>query len=165
VFPAPKGLGGQELPSIAELLKRSGDNRRGAEVFRRDTVACIRCHKVNEEGIEVGPALTEIGTKLGRDALFESILDPSAGVAFGYEAWQLELKDGDEPFGIIVSETADELSLKAQTGVVSRYRKSEIVRREKQKLSIMPAGLEQGMSVQDLVDLVEYLSSLKKAGP
>ena len=109
--------------------------------------------------------MTEIGTKLGRDALFESILDPSAGIAFGYEAWQLELKDGDEAIGMIVSETADEVSVKAQTGIVSRYRKSDVVRREKQAVSMMPAGLEGGMSVQDLVDLVEYLSSLKKAGP
>ena len=44
----------------------------------------------------------------------------------------------------------------------SRYKKSEIDRRTKQKLSIMPAGLEQTMSTEDLVDLVEYLSSLKK---
>ena len=53
--------------------------------------------------------------------------------------------------------------MKSQGGIVTRYRKSEIAKREPQKLSIMPAGLQQILSTEDLVDLVEYLSSLKKA--
>ena len=64
---------------------------------------------------------------------------------------------------MIVSETADEITVKAPSGFVARYKKSDIAKREQQKLSIMPAGLEQTMSTQDLVDLVEYLSSLKTA--
>ncbi|HVV73636.1 MAG TPA: hypothetical protein VHI52_19355, partial [Verrucomicrobiae bacterium] len=59
--------------------------------------------------------------------------------------------------------TPDELAVKAVGGVVTRYKKADIARRTQQKLSIMPAGLEKTMSTQDLVDLVEYLSSLKKA--
>ena len=58
---------------------------------------------------------------------------------------------------------ADELAVKTQGGIVIRYKKSDIAKREQQKLSIMPAGLQQTMSTRDLVDLVEYLSSLKKA--
>ncbi len=68
-----------------------------------------------------------------------------------------------KPSGLIVSESADELTMKAQTGIVSRYRKAEIAKRQQMKTSIMPTGLQQAMSTQDLVDLVEYLSSLKKA--
>src|SRR5262249_42247821 len=131
--------------------------------FRRETVGCIRCHQINGEGVDFGPNLSEIGTKLGKDAIYESILDPSAGISFGYEAWQIELQNGDEVFGLIASETADEVAVKIQTRVVNPYKKSDVIKREKQKLSIMPAGLQQTMSTQDLVDLVEYLSSLKKA--
>jgi putative heme-binding domain-containing protein len=126
-------------------------------------VGCIKCHQVNGEGIDFGPSLSEIGTKLGKDALYESILDPSAGISFGFEAWQIELKSGDEAFGLLVSDTADEIAVKSQGGIVTRYKKSEVTKREQQKLSIMPAGLPQAMSVADLVDLVEYLASLKKA--
>jgi putative heme-binding domain-containing protein len=150
------------LVPISELVKRKGDPQKGVAVFRREMVGCFKCHQINGEGVEFGPNLSEIGTKLAKDALYESIRDPSAGISFGYEAWQLDLKNGDDAFGLIVSETADELSLKAVGGIVSRYKKSEIARRTKQKLSIMPAGLEQTMSTEDLVDLVEYLSSLKK---
>jgi len=162
VLPLPSSQGAEPLPPVGELVKRKGDASKGAAVFRRDTVACIKCHQVAGEGVDFGPALSEIGTKLGKEALYESILDPSAGISFGFEAWQVELKSGDEAYGLIASETEDEIAVKTQNGVVSKYRKADIQSREKMKLSIMPAGLQQSMSTQDLVDLVEYLSSLKK---
>ena len=62
-----------------------------------------------------------------------------------------------------MSDTADEIAVKSQGGIVTRYKKSEVTKREQQKLSIMPAGLQQTMSPEELVDLVEYLASLKKA--
>ena len=138
------------------------DPVRGAEVFARPTVGCINCHQVNGNGTDFGPNLSEIGTKLGKDAIYESILDPSAGISFGFEAWSIELKNGDENFGLITSETNDEISLKSQNGITTKYKKSDIAKRQKQTLSIMPAGLQLTMSTEDLVNLVEYLSSLKK---
>jgi len=165
VLPLPQGRRNvQPLPPISELIKMPGDAKRGAEVFRRDAVGCIKCHQVNGEGIDFGPSLSEIGTKLGKDALYEAVFDPSAGISFGFEAWQIELKSGDEAYGLIVSDTAEEIAMKTQGGIVTRYKKSDVAKREQQKLSIMPAGLQQVMSTEDLVDLVEYLSSLKKAG-
>ena len=163
LLPPPRGQNTQPLPPMAELLKMKGDAARGAQVFTRPEVNCIGCHRVNDKGVDFGPALSEIGTKLGKDALYEAILDPSAGIAFGYEAWQIELKSGDEAYGLIVSETADELTIKDVKAIPTRIKKSEIVKRQQLKTSIMPAGLQQTMSTQDLVDLVEYLSSLKKA--
>jgi putative heme-binding domain-containing protein len=163
LLPLPKSLNSGPLPPISELIKLQGDRVRGAVISRRETVGCFKCHQINGEGTDFGPNLSEIGTKLAKSAIYESILDPSAGIAFGYEAWDLELKNGDDAVGLIVSETADELALKAVGGIVSRYKKADIARRTKQKLSIMPAGLEQTMSKDELVDLVEYLCSLKKA--
>ncbi len=164
ILPLPQGLDAHPLPPISELVKLTGDAMNGAAVFRRDTVACNQCHQVNGEGIDFGPGLSEIGTKLGKAALYESILNPSAGISFGFEAWQINLKNGDEAYGLLVSETADELAIKAAGGIVTRYKKDDIASRAQQKLSLMPAGLQQAMSRQDLVDLVEYLSSLRKAG-
>jgi putative heme-binding domain-containing protein len=163
VLPPPQGRNAQPLPPISELIRRQGDAKRGAEVFRREAVGCINCHQVNGVGVDFGPSLSEIGTKLGKDALYEAILDPSAGISFGFEAWQIELKSGDEAYGLIVSDTTDEIAVKSQGGIVTRYKRSEVSKREQQKLSIMPAGLQQTMSTEDLIDLVEYLSSLKKA--
>jgi len=163
LLPLPQGQNAEPLPPISELVKKPGDAKRGAEVFRRDLVGCIKCHQVDGEGIDFGPNLSEIGTKLGKDALYEAVLDPSAGISFGFEAWQIELKDGHEAYGLVVGETAEEIAVKTQGGIVTRYKKSDVAKREQQKLSIMPAGLQQTLSTEDLVDLVEYLSSLKKA--
>jgi putative heme-binding domain-containing protein len=165
LLPLPATQNAEPLPPISQLLKMSGDPTPGAAVFRRDNVGCIKCHQVRGDGVDFGPNLSEIGTKLGKDALFESILDPSAGISFGYEAWQIELKNGDEAYGLIPSETEDELTMTAVGGVTARHKKADIAKRTKQKLSIMPAGLQQNMSTQELVDLVAYLATLKKTGP
>jgi putative heme-binding domain-containing protein len=163
LLPPPQSRNTETLPPLAELSQKKGDPARGAQVFARPEVGCINCHRINDQGADFGPGLSEIGTKLGKDALYEAILDPSAGIAFGFEAWQLELKSGDEAYGIIVSETADELTLKDTKAIPTRIKKSDITTRQQLKTSIMPAGLQQTMSMQDLIDLVEYLSSLKKA--
>jgi len=162
VLPLPAGQNNQPLPPVSELMNRKGDAVAGERVFNSPTVGCANCHRINGQGTDFGPDLSEIGTKLGKDALYESILDPSAGISFGYEAFQLQLKSGDEAYGLMASETADEIAIKAVGGIVTRYKKSDVVKKEQMKLSIMPAGLQQTMSTQDLVDLVEYLSSLKK---
>jgi putative heme-binding domain-containing protein len=163
VLPAPRGRNAQSLPSLPELLKMRGDISRGARVLTRPEVSCISCHRINDKGADVGPALSEIGAKLGKDALYEAILDPSAGIAFGYEAWQIALKSGDDAYGIVVSDTDDELIIKDAKAIPIHIKKSDILSRRQLKVSLMPAGLQQTMSTQDLVDLVEYLSSLKKA--
>ena len=161
LLPPPSSADAKPLPSISELLKLKGDPANGAAVFRRENVGCIKCHQIKGEGTDFGPNLSQIGTKLGKDALYESILEPSAGISFGYEGWQLQLKNGDDASGIIVSETGDEVALKAVGGIVTRYKKSDIAARTQQKLSPMPADLQRTMTAQELVDLVEYLATLK----
>jgi putative membrane-bound dehydrogenase-like protein len=161
LLPAPSSADSKPLPPVAELLKLKGDSANGAGVFRRETVGCVKCHQVKGEGTDFGPNLSQIGAKLGKDALYEAILEPSAGISFGYEGWQLQLKSGDDASGLIVSETEDELALKAVGGIVTRYKKSDIATRTQQKLSVMPADLQRTMTAQELVDLVEYLTTLR----
>ncbi len=162
LFYSSPGQGDKALPPVAELLAMKGDARRGAEVFSRETVGCAKCHVVNGQGVDFGPALSEIGTKLPKDALLESILDPSAGISFGFESWTIETKSGEELFGLIVSETGEDVSVKTVGGAVTKLKKSEVAKRQQSKLSAMPAGLQQAMTTQELADLLEYLTTLKK---
>lgn len=151
------------LPPVSELARRTGDPVKGAQIFRRAEAACITCHQVNGEGVDFGPKLSEIGSKLGKDALYDAILEPSTGISFGYEAWSFTFKNGDEAFGILASETEGEIAMKSLGGVVIKYRTVDVVKREKQAASIMPEGLATALSATELVDLVEYLSTLRKA--
>ena len=63
---------------------------------------------------------------------------------------------------LIASETADEVAVKAVGGLITRLKKADLASRQPSKLSIMPAGLQAQLTTQELVDLVEYLSLLKK---
>ena len=161
VLPLPKAADGSALPSMGELVRLRGDAGKGGEVFRSEQAACIKCHRVGNEGVEFGPALSLIGAKLGRQALYESILDPSAGISFGYEGWTFEVRGGEELVGLLASETAEEVVVKQQTGAQVKLKAGDVIRREKSKLSVMPAGLGQILTRQQLVDVVEYLTTLK----
>ena len=150
---------GKPLPPISELAMQPGSAVKGKQVFLQ---TCSVCHQVGKEGANFGPALTQIGSKLTKDALYVSILHPDAGISFGYEGYLVKLKDGSEVAGIIASETEDEIELVSPGGMKNRYEKSKIASRTQMENSIMPSNLQQSMSEQELVDLVEYLYSLKK---
>ncbi|WP_242922105.1 PVC-type heme-binding CxxCH protein [Pontibacter liquoris] len=150
---------GKPLPPISELAMRPGSEVKGKQVFLQ---TCSVCHQAGKEGTAFGPALTQIGSKLTKDALYVSILHPDAGISFGYEGYLLKLKDGSEVAGIIASETEDAIELVSPGGIKNRYEKAKIASKTQMEHSIMPANLQQGMSEQQLVDLVEYLYSLKK---
>jgi putative heme-binding domain-containing protein len=158
----PATAGGEPLPPIAELVKRTGDAARGKELFA-GVGTCAKCHKVKGEGKEVGPDLSEIGTKLSKEALYLSILDPSAGVSFNYETWALRTIDGTILTGILVSQTDDMVELKTAESIVHKLAKDDIDQMKKSPLSIMPADIPKLLKAQDLVDIVEYLATLKKA--
>ena len=157
----PATAGGEPLPPIAELVKRSGDAARGKELFA-GVGTCAKCHKVKGDGKEVGPDLSEIGSKLSKEAMYLSILDPSAGVSFNYETWALRTFDGTVLTGILVSQTDAGVELKTAEAIVHKLLKDDIEQMKKSSLSIMPADIPKLLKAQDLVDIVEYLGTLKK---
>ena len=84
LFPIAATKDNRPLPAMSNLVKKSGDIANGKIIF--DGVGtCAKCHVVSGKGIEVGPNLTEIGTKLTKLAMYESILFPSAGISHNYE--------------------------------------------------------------------------------
>lgn len=160
-LPLPASANSEPLPPIATLVDSRGDANLGKTVF--ETVGtCIKCHKVDGEGKEVGPDLTEIGSKLSREALYESILDPSAGISHNYESFLVTTIDGTIVTGVLQSETDENVVLKDAEAIVHTIPQDDIEDFIKQKVSIMPAGLQKDMSVNQLVDLVEYLTTLRK---
>ncbi|MEO6527466.1 MAG: PVC-type heme-binding CxxCH protein [Gemmatimonadaceae bacterium] len=158
--PASTTLDGKTLPPLLTLAARSGDAAAGRAVFQR---TCTSCHVVAGTGVDFGPALTEIGDKLPKSGLYVAILDPSAGINFGYEGYNVKTKDGQQLVGIISSETDNEIVMKLVGGVERRVTKSTVVERRRMDVSLMPPGLERAMTEADLVHLVEYLTSLRRS--
>ncbi|WP_114749056.1 PVC-type heme-binding CxxCH protein [Pleomorphovibrio marinus] len=149
----------EELPPMNELLTMKGDKENGLRIFKEN---CALCHQVGSIGMDFGPNLTEIGSKLSREAQFISIIHPDAGINFGFEGYLITLNDGSVIGGIIASQTETDLDLKLPGGNSMSLKTSDISSMEQMENSMMPSGLEKAMTTQELVDLVEYLMSLKK---
>lgn len=148
------------LPSISTLSQQTGDIAQGKKVY---TTFCASCHKAGNEGAAFGPALSQIGSKLPKEALYMAILHPDQGISFGYEGYTFKLKDGSTAVGIVASETETEVELVLPGGIKNRLAKNAIATREQMQNSMMPAGLQAAMSQKELVSLVEFLASLKAA--
>src|SRR6185503_2152139 len=123
--------------------------------------ACIRCHAVHGWGEGVGPELTTAGAQFGRATLIESILYPSKAVREGYQQVELELKSGESFSGILKAESATQVLLLDSEGRQQSVARDQVVSRRNSSLSLMPEGLQAALSVQEFIDLVAYLESLK----
>ncbi|MFN4258492.1 MAG: PVC-type heme-binding CxxCH protein [Gemmataceae bacterium] len=162
LFPLPPAKDDKPLPPFAELVKLRGDPARGHKIFAT-AGTCANCHLVNGQGKEVGPDLSEIGNKLSREALLESILYPSAGISHNYETYLVELKSGNIETGLLASDTPEAVVLKGADGILRTLPKGDIEQMIKSPNSLMPADLHKQLTPQDLADLVDYMLTLKKA--
>ncbi len=163
LFPLPPSKDNRPLPAISDFASRSGEVANGKKIFE-GVGTCAKCHIVEDKGIEVGPNLSEIGSKLTREAMYESILFPSAGISHNYENWSVVTVDGNMITGVLLGETESEIQLKDDKGITHRIAMEDVEGKKQQKLSLMPEGIHKEMSEQELVDLVEYLMTLKKGG-
>ncbi len=161
LFPLPPPRNNEPLPPLKQLVETRGDVQLGREVFLK-AGQCAKCHVVNGEGKEVGPNLSEIGGKLSKPALLESILYPSAGISHNYETWSAVLEDGNIVTGLLVSKTDAAVTLKKEDGLTVTLEPAKIEELVKQKISLMPVDLQKTMTTKELVDVVEYLTTLKK---
>ena len=161
LFPLPPAKNDQPVPPISVLVRRRGDAARGKQIF--STIGtCTTCHRVGDEGKEIGPSLTEIGSKLDREAFWESVLFPSAGIAHGYETHVLVLQTGETVTGIAQSETSETIAIKDANAIVHTVAIDKLLVRKKEPTSLMPADLHKALTVDQLADIVEYLTTLQK---
>ncbi len=152
---------GKKMPAIPDLLKLKGDAKAGVELFK---TYCASCHQVNGEGVDYGPKLSEIGSKLAPEGQLLAILYPDAGISFGYEGWDIKMKDGTILRGMVASRTETDWMIKMPDGALQSYKIKEMVSKKQLATSLMPAGFHESMTEQQLADLTAYLMSLKKKG-
>lgn len=146
-----------EVPTHEELLAAKGNIESGKALFQTN---CATCHQVNGQGHDFGPKLSQIGAKLPKTALLEAIVTPSAGISFGYETSVITLKSGSKLMGIISSRTESEVDVRFMGGVSQSFKTEDVDSITETTESLMPP-LQNVMSKEQLIDLIEYLASLK----
>lgn len=130
------------------------DAKAGHELFK---IACAVCHKLFDEGNNVGPELTG-AQRTNLDYLLENIVDPSASVASDYQMQILELKGGRNISGFPVSQNAASITLRTLNEQVIIPR-TDIIKTTRTTKSIMPDGLFEAMTSDQVRDLIRYLQS------
>lgn len=150
------------LPSLDELLALPGDPSRGRALFTSARAQCSACHAVSGRGQRVGPDLTEVAAKLDRSALLDAILNPSAGIAHGYDGWLLGLADGRRLTGFIQAD-GERLLFQDSTGVRHVLAPEDVRERRPLQISIMPEGAASGLTAHELADVLAFLSEDRRA--
>ena len=140
-----------------------GDVDSGRTIFiGRAAASCRRCHMVNGSGASVGPDLSGVAIRNDRRYLLESIVDPNAKIAKGFETTVIVDSDGKIHSGIIREETDTLVRLVTPKGEIVTIQTDEIDDRAP-GLSGMPADITKGLTRRDVRDLVAYLATLKSA--
>jgi putative membrane-bound dehydrogenase-like protein len=148
---------------LEDLLAKmpDGDVRRGQAVFNNPKVACVTCHQIGYLGGNVGPDLTRIGGIRTERDLLESIVFPSASFVRGYEPYMVTTRDGKVFTGVLRKDAPDEVVLVSGGWGIQEMRipREEIDEMVPSRVSIMPAGLDQQLTMQELADLVAFLKA------
>jgi len=138
-----------------------GNAERGRELFfGRGELSCRRCHTIAGSGGAVGPELTKVAGDKTREYLLEALVVPSKAIAKGFESLIVVTDEGKSYAGIVKESTDDVLKLMQADGTLVTIPKSHIEESAK-GISAMPADVVKKLSVRELRDLVEYLSTLK----
>ena len=147
------------LSPRALLLRMAIRPELGKKVFFSDG-QCSTCHNTGGGSEKMGPDLGTIGDKMGRAALLDAMINPSAGIAPEYVTWILKTKPAGEVRGMIVSNSEDEITVRELSGNRRAFLVTDVTERKRDPESAMP-NLVGVLDDQDLADLVGYMEELK----
>jgi putative heme-binding domain-containing protein len=134
-------------------LGLKGDSARGQIVYRRE---CANCHKLRGEGHEVGPSLETVQHRSPQEILIH-VLDPNREVSPHFLDYTVRLNDGRVLTGLIAAETDSGLTLRRAQNQEDAILRSEIDDIASSGKSLMPEGVEQKITLQEMSDLIAYL--------
>lgn len=145
---------GKEL-KVDFAARMKADPERGKKVYTNN---CASCHRHGDSGADIGPNLTMIHQKFDKLTLMDAIVNPSASIVFGYEAYTITTKRDETYFGFLLSDGAV-VVVKDVAGQKHAIKADQIKSREKLPNSLMPQPTAMGLNEQDLADLSGYLLS------
>ncbi len=125
----------------------------GREIFRR---LCAGCHRLDREGIAVGPDLFDVRGQ-PKETILLHIVVPEQEIAPNFTCYLCETKDGRALTGLIAAETSTSVTFRQAQGLEETISRNEMTELKASPLSLMPQELEKGMTPQELADLLGYL--------
>ena len=157
-----------KAPEVVALLPRSQNGRsheRGQQMFK--ALACSQCHKVKGEGGVIGPDLTELTKRLKPEEIVRELVEPSKVITEKFGSHVIVTTDGRVVTGIILSQ--DEKALRIADNPLTQFKPTEIqlsaiALKEAAKVSLMPAGLLNTLSEDELLDLLAFVQAGGDAG-
>ncbi|MBA4191162.1 MAG: hypothetical protein C0467_24545 [Planctomycetaceae bacterium] len=164
VLGKPINAGRPAAKDVESWLKRvvgPGDPEAGRRIFEHPKLAgCYKCHQVEGRGANVGPELSLIG-RTERKWIVESILQPSNVVAPHYQAWKIETTDGRTLTGLLVGTNLDVSEYIDEKGNRFKVAAGDVENIKASQVSIMPEGLLDNLTDQEIRDLLAYLTARK----
>lgn len=139
------------------LAKKAGDAEKGRALME---ATCFMCHQVNGKGLAIGPDLSGAGA-MGVESLLRNILTPNEQLESGYYRHDVRLANDTVVSGFLAGETADSLKIRRIGADELVIMKKEISAHDISKRSLMPEGLIEGFTDQQVSDLFSYLNQLK----
>ncbi|MEQ6120197.1 heme-binding protein [Reichenbachiella sp. MALMAid0571] len=160
----PKGPGQNwtvETVKSAYLKNKTKANFENGQNFFKASL-CANCHSIKGVGRNIGPELTQVGTRFSISDLAEAIVNPSSTISDRYRYTSYHLEDGRVVTGKVIEE--DKGALKISTNAFSPdlrtiIRKSRVEKEEESLISPMPPGLINRLNEQELTDLIAFLVS------
>jgi putative membrane-bound dehydrogenase-like protein len=141
--------------TVADVLALKGDVTRGGEKFAS---VCSSCHRAGDVGTEYAPSLTGWAKRQTTEVFLNSVINPSADIAQGFNGTQLKLKSGDEIHGLVLSE-GDPLIVQSAGGLTQTVPRNRIAERKGLGRSLMLSADQLGLTPQDLADLNAWLKT------
>ena len=138
-----------------------GDLRRGQAIFNGNKAACSMCHSMGFLGGKFGPDLTSVGTVRGARDLLEAIVYPSASFVRSFEPVIVQTASGEEIFGMLKNESKESITLTTSPGADQRIARAQIAEMRPGAASLMPAGMDQILTRQELADLLAFLQGTR----
>lgn len=147
----------KDVDGWLKRLEGPADAQAGRRIFAHPRLtACFRCHRVEGRGNDIGPDLSTIG-RTERRGILESILQPSNNVAPHYQTWLIETADGKVRTGLLMHTHLDECTYLDEKGGRFKVNTREVASTRAVPTSIMPDGLVNQLTDQEIRDLLAYL--------
>ncbi|MFS4456987.1 hypothetical protein [Maribacter sp. 2304DJ31-5] len=153
-------IGKASIEDVMIAIKQiKGNAELGSKIYKAQ--ACNTCHSLKSSEPMKGPFMGQIGSIMNREQIAESILKPNASISQGFSTVQIRTKGEKNYIGFVTSESASALTIRNIAGLATEIKKSDISERKELENSMMPVGLANALSYEEMASLLAFLEQQK----